>query len=104
MGTPCPPYKCPVVGKFRPVAPERTESSLTLLVKLKEHVLLVELRCRRADSQLNESASVEAEPAGAFQQDLPPFVRDADGEVGFARLVHSMLQRVMHCSPMRSIS
>ena len=32
-----------VVGKFRPVPPERTETSLTLLVNLKEHVLLVEL-------------------------------------------------------------
>jgi len=39
-----------VVGKFRAVPPERTETSLTLLVNLKEHVLLVELLGRRADS------------------------------------------------------
>ncbi len=59
--------------------PERTESSLTLLVKLKQHVLLVELLCCRADSQLNEGAAIQAEPAGAFLQDFPPFVGSADG-------------------------
>ncbi len=50
-----------------------------LLVNLKEHVLLVELLCRRADGQLDEGAAIQAQPAGAFVQDLPPFRRDADG-------------------------
>jgi len=68
-----------VVGKFRRVLPECTETSLTLLVNLKEHVLLVELLGRRADGQLNEGAAIQAEPVGAFQQDLPGFVGDADG-------------------------
>jgi len=68
-----------VVGKFRVVAPERTETSLTLLVNLKEHVLLVELLGRCADGQLDEGAAIQAEPAGAFVQDLPGFVGDADG-------------------------
>ena len=68
-----------VVGKFRLVPPECTESSLTLLVSLKEHVLLVELFGRRADGQFNEGAAIQAEPVGAFQQDLPGFVGDADG-------------------------
>ncbi len=68
-----------MVGKFRPVPPERTENSLTLLVDLKEHVLLIELFGRRADGQLNEGAAIQAQPAGTFVQDLPPFRRDADG-------------------------
>jgi len=59
--------------------PERIETSLTLFVKLKQHILLVELLGLRADSQLNEGAAIQAEPAGALLQDLPPFVRDADG-------------------------
>jgi len=79
VGTSCPPYKGLVVGKFRPVPPECTESSLTLLVNLKEHVLLVELLGLFADGQLDEGAAIQAQPAGAFVQDLPPFRRDADG-------------------------
>ena len=55
------------------------ESSLQLLVSLKQHVLLVELLGRRADGQLNEGAAIQAQPAGALFQDLPPFIRDADG-------------------------
>ncbi len=55
-----------VVGKFRPMPQECTESSLTLLVNLKEHVLLVELLGRRADGQLDEGAAIQAEPAGAL--------------------------------------
>ncbi len=68
-----------VVGKFRPVPPERTESSLTLLVNLKEHVLLVELLGLFADGQLNEGAAIQAQPESAFVQDLPGFIGDADG-------------------------
>jgi len=68
-----------VVGNFRPVPPERTETSLTLLVNLKEHVLLVELLGLFSDGQLDEGAAIQAQPAGAFVQDLPPFRRDADG-------------------------
>jgi len=68
-----------VVGKFRPVPPECTESSLTILVSLKEHVLLIELLGLFADGQLDEGAAIQTEPAGAFQQDLPSFVGDADG-------------------------
>ncbi len=74
-----PPFSGLVVGKFRLVAPECTESSLTLLVSLKEHVLLVELLGLFADGQLNEGAAIQAQPAGALFQDLPPFVGDADG-------------------------
>ncbi len=55
-----------MVGKFRPMPQECTESSLTLLVNLKEHVLLVELLGRRADGQLDEGAAIQAEPAGAL--------------------------------------
>jgi len=68
-----------VVGKFRPVPPECTEGSLTLLVSLKEHVLLVELLGLFADGQLDEGAAIQAQPAGALRQDLPSFVGDADG-------------------------
>ena len=68
-----------MVGKFRPVPPERTESSLKLLVNLKEHVLLVELLGLFADGQLDEGAAIQAQPESAFVQDLPPFRRDADG-------------------------
>jgi len=68
-----------VVGKFRPVPPERTESSLTLFVKLKWHAIVLDLFCCRADGQLDEGAAIQAEPVGAFQQDLPSFIGDADG-------------------------
>ncbi len=50
-----------------------------LLVNLKEHVLLVEMLGLFADGQLDEGAAIQAQPAGAFQQDLPGFVGDADG-------------------------
>ncbi len=39
-----------------------------------------------ADGQLNEGASVEAEPAAALLQDLPRFVGEADGDVVFFTL------------------
>ncbi len=68
-----------MVGKFRPVPPECTECSLTLLVSLKEHVLLVELLSRRADGQLDEGAAIQAQPESAFVQDLSPLRRDANG-------------------------
>ncbi len=42
---------------------------------------------RRADGQLDEGAAIQAEPAGALFQDFPPFVGDADGEVGFVHFV-----------------
>ncbi len=73
-------------GRQKP--PERTESSLTLLVNLKEHVLLVELLGRRADGQLNEGAAIQAEPESAFVQDLPGFRRDANGQVFLVGFVH----------------
>jgi len=50
-----------------------------LFVKLKQHILLFELIRLLADSQLNEGAAIQAEPAGAFLQDLPSFIGDADG-------------------------
>ena len=68
-----------VVGKFRPVPPECTESSLTLFVWLKWHIVVLHLLGRRADGQFDEGAAIQAEPVGAFVQDFPPFRRDADG-------------------------
>ncbi len=67
-----------VVGKFRVVPPECTETSLMLLVKLKWHAIVLDLFCCRADGQLDEGAAIQAEPVGAFVQDLPSFVGYAD--------------------------
>jgi len=83
------------VPRGRQKLPERTETSLTLFVKLKWHVIVLDLFCRRADGQLDEGAAIQAEPAGAFLQDLPPFVGDADGQVGFVHLVHRVNSRAM---------
>jgi len=68
------------------VAVFRVLCSLKLHLRLK-HVLLVKLLGLRADGQLNEGAAIQAEPAGALFQDLPSFVSDADGEIGFAHFV-----------------
>ncbi len=50
-----------------------------LFVKLKWHAIVLHVFCCRADGQLNEGAAIQAEPVGAFQQDLPGFIGDADG-------------------------
>ncbi len=41
------------------------------------------------DGKLNEGAAIQAEPAGAFLQDLPPFICDADGEIAFVHFLFS---------------
>jgi len=61
------------------VPPERTETSLMLFVKLKWHAIVLDLFCRHANGQLNEGAAIQSDPVGAFQQDLPGFIGDADG-------------------------
>ncbi len=57
-------------------------------VSFKQFILLIDPLGLGADGQLHEGASVEAQPAAALLQDLPRFVGEADGDVGF---VHSSL-------------